>query len=639
MKMVIQDNIPWEVEGKYDVVLLSPPFLFPPPPSIALSLFRSRLSEAGISSKVLYPGFYMSHLLGHLLSVTLSHYPQIVGVTEFSFAHMTDVDYPFSVDDYVKGMFFEEHEKEREEVRQVALAEREAAEKCVERTAQIIVNTGAGVLAGSSIYSQQNATFAIFKRVKELNPSIKTIMGGTNVRDRAGMAVLRHYKSVDYVFFGEGDEVFDVVCRKLLDGDENDMPYGVIRRGENLTVPPVRLTKDMNTVSYPDYSDYIEEWDREQNGYYGKSIIYKEPLDENSGKGDHIIYAEGSRGCWWGEKNCCTFCGLNGDKNVYRAKSPERLHEELKYLTRKFPGHLLQLTDNILSMDVLHRLLPELAKDEEKYRLVGEVKTNIREEDIRNLVRAGFSEVQPGIESLNDHMLKLLNKGNTAVNHVAFLKYAKTHGLSLYWNLLYAVPGETAQDYEELFELIPKLYHFKAPLGPWEILFQRFSKYEQDPEKYGLELAPFHVYKYYYGDNPDRTDNMYLYYELTGGEFKEVKHRHENYYERLRKMVREWSALSGSDAFHGLTMTDYGDEIFIMDNRPCMTGPFHVLTGAAGRIYRLAWDPVTEEKLYAELSEEYGREEISEAVQMLLDNKLMIFLTGRYLALAVPEKA
>ena len=86
-------------------------------------------------------------------------------------------------------------------------------------------------------------------------------------------------------------------------------------------------------------------------------------------------------------------------------------------------------------------------------------------------------------------------------------------------------------------------------------------------------------------------------------------------------------------------MTDYGDEIFIMDNRPCMTGPFHVLTGAAGRIYRLAWDPVTEEKLYAELSEEYGREEISEAVQMLLDNKLMIFLTGRYLALAVPEKA
>ena len=639
MKMVIQDNIPWEVEGKYDVVLLSPPFLFPPPPSIALSLFRSRLSEAGISSKVLYPGFYMSHLLGHLLSVTLSHYPQIVGVTEFSFAHMTDVDYPFSVDDYVKGMFFEEHEKEREEVRQVALAEREAAEKCVERTAQIIVNTGAGVLAGSSIYSQQNATFAIFKRVKELNPSIKTIMGGTNVRDRAGMAVLRHYKSVDYVFFGEGDEVFDVVCRKLLDGDENDMPYGVIRRGENLTVPPVRLTKDMNTVSYPDYSDYIEEWEREQNGYYGKSIIYKEPLDENSGKGDHIIYAEGSRGCWWGEKNCCTFCGLNGDKNVYRAKSPERLHEELKYLTRKFPGHLLQLTDNILSMDVLHRLLPELAKDEEKYRLVGEVKTNIREEDIRNLVRAGFSEVQPGIESLNDHMLKLLNKGNTAVNHVAFLKYAKTHGLSLYWNLLYAVPGETAQDYEELFELLPKLYHFKAPLGPWEILFQRFSKYEQDPEKYGLELAPFHVYKYYYGDNPDRTDNMYLYYELTGGEFKEVKHRHENLYERLRTMVKEWSALSASDAFHGLTMKDYGNEIFIMDNRPCMTAPFHVLTGAAGRIYRLAWDPVTEEKLYAELPDEYGREEISEAVQMLLGNKLMIFLTGRYLALAVPEKA
>ena len=151
--MLIQyKDIPWEIEGRYDVILMSPPFLFPPPPSIALSLFQSRLNMAGISSKVIYPGFYMSHLLGRVTSATLSHYPEILGVTEYSFAHMTDVAYPFTVDDFLCSMFSHVFAEERERVKQVALAEREAAEQVVEKTAQIIVKSDAGVLAGSSIY-------------------------------------------------------------------------------------------------------------------------------------------------------------------------------------------------------------------------------------------------------------------------------------------------------------------------------------------------------------------------------------------------------------------------------------------------------------------------------------------------------
>ena len=37
------------------------------------------------------------------------------------------------------------------------------------------------------------------------------------------------------------------------------------------------------------------------------------------------LLAESSRGCWWGEKFHCTFCGLNGAGMKYRSKSPERV--------------------------------------------------------------------------------------------------------------------------------------------------------------------------------------------------------------------------------------------------------------------------------------------------------------------------
>ncbi len=36
---------------------------------------------------------------------------------------------------------------------------------------------------------------------------------------------------------------------------------------------------------------------------------------------------ETSRGCWWGQKKHCTFCGLNPLGMNYRAKSPERAVE------------------------------------------------------------------------------------------------------------------------------------------------------------------------------------------------------------------------------------------------------------------------------------------------------------------------
>ena len=43
---------------------------------------------------------------------------------------------------------------------------------------------------------------------------------------------------------------------------------------------------------------------------------------------NYALYLEGSRGCWWGQKHPCSFCGLNGRKNVYRYKSAGRLYEE-----------------------------------------------------------------------------------------------------------------------------------------------------------------------------------------------------------------------------------------------------------------------------------------------------------------------
>ena len=37
------------------------------------------------------------------------------------------------------------------------------------------------------------------------------------------------------------------------------------------------------------------------------------------------VAIEASLGCWWGEKNLCTFCGLNATSLAFTQKSPERV--------------------------------------------------------------------------------------------------------------------------------------------------------------------------------------------------------------------------------------------------------------------------------------------------------------------------
>ncbi len=644
--MTESNVLKWEdIKESADVALLCAPFVYPPMPSIALSIFKNCLAESGISSKVIYPMFPFSHMLGADRAREISSYPYLFEMDEFLFAHLTDVENNYTPDEYLRAMAPYEKEEKTAHIKELIVYGREKAEECVEVTAQKIIKMGAKVLAGSSIFAQQNATLAIFKRVKELDPSVTTMIGGCNVSGEAGACVLRHYKSVDYVFFGEGDEVFADVCMTAMDKKGGEMPYGVVARGEEIKGQiPHRMTKDMNSVPYPDYGDFIEEWQRELSGFYGPSILGPNyDTSQNDGyylKGErYAIYFEGSRGCWWGQKNKCSFCGLNGARNIYREKSPERLHEEIRELSRRYPGEYLQLTDNVLSMDVVHDLLPKLAADEQSYRLVGEVKTNITEEDISNLVKAGFILVQPGIESVNDHILKLMRKGNTAVNHVAFLKYCRYYGLRCYWNLLYGLPGERKEDYEEMTELIPKIVHLIPPNGSFEILFQNYSRYAEDPEAYGLILKPSPIYKFLFGDNDDRASHMGLYYSVAGGDFLKEKEAHSEVYEELKRAVYEWIVLQKKEGFLGLTMNDMGDGIFVMDTRPCSVAPFAMLDRLESAVYRTAWAPVSPERLREQLlNEGYGTEEINAAADSLINRKLMIFMSGQYLALAIPVK-
>ena len=198
------------------------------------------------------------------------------------------------------------------------------------------------------------------------------------------------------------------------------------------------------------------------------------------------LLVETARGCWWGARHHCTFCGLNGSTMAFRSKSPARLLDEMRTLADRWSVETFGVVDNILDMRYFRSVLRDLAEDDRRLSLFWEVKANLSQDQVRLLADAGVDHVQPGIESLSDDVLARMDKGTTVLRNLAMLKHCREHGVVPEWNLLYGIPGEDPEDYAAMARLIGALTHLTPPSGHGQIRLDRFSPYHEDPTAHGL---------------------------------------------------------------------------------------------------------------------------------------------------------
>jgi radical SAM superfamily enzyme YgiQ (UPF0313 family) len=131
----------------------------------------------------------------------------------------------------------------------------------------------------------------------------------------------------------------------------------------------------MNSVAPPDYDDYFAERGRAVEG--GVAVPPQAGLP-----------FESSRGCWWGQKKHCTFCGLNNEGMSYRSKSAERVVREVTELVSKYQTPSLMAADNILDARGYADLLPRLADVPIDLELFYEIKANVTRDQVAALAAA-----------------------------------------------------------------------------------------------------------------------------------------------------------------------------------------------------------------------------------------------------------
>jgi magnesium-protoporphyrin IX monomethyl ester (oxidative) cyclase len=617
-----------------DLCLVQTPFSAVYHPSIALGILKTGAEKTGLSCTVDYANLRFARMTGiKSYEAILSAGIQLLA-GEVLFSECAGFTRRQSDEEYFK--FVEQVYKAHDgnylntvsALKEVFYSVKAYTGRFIQETAEYLLSFSPKIIACSSTFQQNNASFALFNKIKALDPRVITLLGGVQCTTEAGAAISKYIKSVDYVFSGEADTVFGELCEKLVRGGRREglenLPYGTIKGGAYRgDAPPYALTRDLAEVPVPDYSDYFNDLRK----YDPEKAI------------NPAILVEGSRGCWWGEKKPCTFCGLGGHTRKYRAKKTESLLDEMADQYQKFRISRFSFTDSILSNEHIAELLPALLRTKPGYTLFCEIKSNLTVPEVKNLRDAGFTFIQPGIENLQDDMLRLMNKGNTAIKHVELLKYCRSYGLKVAWNILVGLPGEKEEWIEELAALIPLISHLQVCNNVNHIIFQKNSVYTDHQDKYGISLEPIQAYRYAYpGSEPLSSAVAYNFEPAT----RDEKDKYysifslNTVYRRLYQAFRLWARNFIIKADR-MQMSEYDDRIEILDLRHIAVKNYYTLRGLEMEIYRDCGTVRKTERLFERYRGRYDGQEIQNSFDFLKRHYLILVIGGDVLSLAAED--
>ncbi|HRI38099.1 MAG TPA: RiPP maturation radical SAM C-methyltransferase [Nitrospira sp.] len=352
----------------------------------------------------------------------------------------------------------------------------------------------------TSTFDQNVASLTMAKLIKDLYPHVSIVFGGANYDGEMGHEYFRAFPFIDYVVVGEGEQSFLALVHQVLAGKTDSYPNGVAYRQDKKIMfrPNPSLFSDFAKTGPPDYDDYYQ--------------LLAE-LGQTAQGLDRILLYEGSRGCWWGEKHHCTFCGLNAQSMKFRAKTSEQVLKELGDLSKRYDAIRFRLVDNIIDMAYIDDLFGKLAEDHCDLDVFIETKSNLQKRQIKTLAAGGVKCMQPGLESLSRNQLQAMDKGVTPMQNIICLKWSQYYHVMVSWNILLGFPGETNEDYQRQLDLIPFLLHLQPPEATGKFWLQRFSPYFTRPNEYGVRITgPGMAYGYVY--DARQVDLMKIAYDF-----------------------------------------------------------------------------------------------------------------------------
>ena len=284
-----------------------------------------------------------------------------------------------------------------------------------------------------------------------------------------------------------------------------------------------------------------------------------------------------------------------------------------------------------MAPEYTEQLFGQLAETKSDIRLHYEIRPHFRRDQLARMRTGGLVSVQPGIESLSTHLLKLMKKHSTGMRNLELTKWCTYYGINNLYNILVGFAGETPDDYRLQCEVIAKIGHLQPPYAIAKARADRGSPMFIDPDQARRRpLAPGRLLPLLFPRGRFDLNKISYYFDHDGPGMLP-----EHDYDDIFRAVGTWQERWRDGERPTLLYRKSCSSIFIEDGRASSVRHFDYSDGQAA-LYEFCMDAKTHHAIAAEFGEiRLAGGDLAE----FRERDLMVQLDDQYLSLALPKNA
>ena len=332
---------------------------------------------------------------------------------------------------------------------------------------------------GISVVYDHQLTHAVWlsRALKKRWPEKLVILGGTAVsqyykylKDKRHMK--HFFKYCDAIVVGEGETS---ICQIA------DL-QGNLRSGSRIR----------NTITYDPVHDEVQLPER----LYYESLsslgtpIYDHPWELYLSPERGVNYSP-TRGCYW---NRCTFCdyGLNTDMptSPWRERKIEQVIADLQDARQRHGVKYVYFAVDVMSPAYLERLADALLDARLDIRWSAELRMEkvFSVERCKKMARAGCVCISFGMESGNQRVLDLIDKGTKVQYMSETMRNFSSVGIAAQLMAFHGFPTETEAERNATLEFISDNQEYWSGGGYGSFLLTGTAIVAKNPQKFGIKL-------------------------------------------------------------------------------------------------------------------------------------------------------
>lgn len=318
-------------------------------------------------------------------------------------------------------------------------------------------------------YEQFVPGFTLAKLIKKVIPTVHLTLGGSAlsfVRHKLPGQMEAFKDFVDSIIIYEGERPLEELIKALKNKRNfSSIPNLIYSEDSKIKVNSAIGPLDINELPTPDFDGL------NLNLYISPEVVL--PLLT-------------SRGCYWSK---CAFCSIPFSYQKYSQRKLSKIILDLKSLKRKYKTRYILLSDEATHPKLLDKLSSELIKKRLNFifKMFVRFEPYFTKKFCQRLSKAGFKAAVFGLESINERVRKLMNKGTRREDIFSNLINFSESGIWTHAGLIFSFPTETNEEARESLNFAlnnDKILHHVS-FNEYGVTMD--SEVVRNPNKFGID--------------------------------------------------------------------------------------------------------------------------------------------------------